>query len=182
MHFYQHVFSLSTIFTKNIVLPINLICLWKVAQISENISLKFKTNILQSKFNQYYIQGESKKVWFAALGAKLYLFCATLLSAVFSIFFENFKFFFGTLNGPKKLKLKLKVQKSKNVYIKYFYRNIKFYKDWITESQKFCKISVRNFAIFSSGLIFEKWFFRFQLNSVYFNINIYFRIYKEDRK
>ena len=34
-------------------------------------------------------QGWVKKVWFAAPGAKLYLFCATLLHGVFSIFFEN---------------------------------------------------------------------------------------------
>ena len=36
---------------------------------------------------------------------------------------------------------KLKVQKSKNVYINFFYRNLKFYKDLITESQKILKIA-----------------------------------------
>ena len=38
----------------------------------------------------------------------------------------------------------------------HFYRNLKFQKDWITESQKIRKIVRRKFAIFSSGLIFTK--------------------------
>jgi len=36
-----------------------------------------------------YTRVSQKKVGFAAPGAKLYLFCATLLYDVFSIFFEN---------------------------------------------------------------------------------------------
>ena len=40
------------------------------------------------KVNQYRVS--QKKVWFAAPGAKLYLFCAFLLYGVFSIFFGNF--------------------------------------------------------------------------------------------
>ena len=55
-----------------------------------------------------------KKVWFTAPGAKVYLFCATLL---YGIFFENY-FFFWYSNGPKKnlrafFFIKSKVKKSK---------------------------------------------------------------------
>ena len=34
------------------------------------------------------------------------------------------------------------------------YQNLKFLNDCITESQKICKIVIRKFAIFSSGIIF----------------------------
>ena len=51
-----------------------------------------------------------------------------------------------------------KVHKSKHVYLYYFYKILKFYKDWITEFQKMCKIAIRKFAIFSSGLIFMEKF------------------------
>ena len=49
-------------------------------------------------YKDLYIQGESKKVWFVAPGAKLYLFCATLLIGVFSKFVN----FFGTSMAQKK--------------------------------------------------------------------------------
>ena len=51
---------------------------------------------------------------------------------------------------------KFKVQKSKNVYIYYFYQNLKFKKDWITDSQKMRKIVIRKFKIFSFGQIFKE--------------------------
>ena len=78
---------------------------------------------------------------FLAPNAKLYLFCATLLYGFFQYFLKSF-IFFGILMTQKKsanlFLLKFKVQKSKNVNINYFNRNLKFYKDWITEenSQK----------------------------------------------
>jgi len=79
-----------------------------------------------------------KKVWLPEPGEKLYLFCATLLYGVFSIFYKNSNFSL-VFHLPKKIRepfflSKSKVQKSKNVYINYFNRNLKFYKDWITES------------------------------------------------
>ena len=85
------------------------------------------------------IQSESKKVWFAAPGAKLYIFWATLLYGVFSIFFENLLFF--VLN---------------------------FVKDWIKESQIIRKIVIRKFAIFSSGLIFQEKLFKFTCPNFFF--------------
>ena len=61
-----------------------------------------------------------------------------------------------------------KVQKSKNVYINYVYRNLKKFKHWIKESQKIRKIVMRKFAIFSSGLIFKEKLFEFSsLSSQY---------------
>jgi len=116
-------------------------------------------------------------VWFAAPGAKLYLFCATLLYGVFSIFFEHFYFFWYS-NGLKENPLtfflsKSKVQESKNVYINYFYRNLKFFKDWITESQIIHKIVKRKFTIFSSGLFFKEKLFKLSssfLISLFLNI------------
>ena len=73
-----------------------------------------------------------KKVWFAALGGKLYLFCATLLYGVFLYFLKICNFFL-VVQRPKKnpqtfFSFKIKVQKSKNVFINYFYRNLKFKK------------------------------------------------------
>ena len=44
------------------------------------------------------------------------------------------------------------------MYIYYFYQILKFYKDWITETQKIRKIVMSKFAIFSSGLILEEKF------------------------
>ena len=64
----------------------------------------------------------SKKVWFVAPGAKMYLFCATLLYGVlcFNIF-RKFIIFVWYSNGPKKVLepffLSISwVQKSKSVY------------------------------------------------------------------
>ena len=45
-----------------------------------------------------------------------------------------------------------KVQKSKNVYINYFYRNLKYFNDWIKESQKIRKI-VKSIKFSSSFLL-----------------------------
>ena len=51
-------------------------------------------------------------------------------------------------------------EKQKFVNIYCFYQILKFYKNWITESQQIRKIVIRKFAIFSVGLIFkEKLFF-----------------------
>ena len=84
----------------------------------------------------------------------------------FQYFFLNLLIFFGTPMARKKIRepfflSKSKVQKSKNVYRNYFYRNQKFYKDWTKESQKIRKIVIRKFAIFSSGLTFKEKLFKF---------------------
>jgi len=119
-------------------------------------------SIIYTSFYIYtYIQSKSKKL--AALGGKFYLYCATLVWCFFNIF-EILKFFWYS-NGSKKFAnlffSKSKVQKSKNVYINYFYQNLRFYKDWITESKKIRNIVKRKFAIFSSGLIFKEKLFEF---------------------
>ena len=44
----------------------------------------------------------------------------------------------------------------KQVQINCFYRNLKFQKEWITESQKIWKIVIKKFAVFSSGMIFTE--------------------------
>ena len=56
---------------------------------------------------------------------------------------------------------KSKVQKSKIVYINYFYQDLKMFKDWIKESQKICKIVIRKFTFLSSVLIFKEKLFKF---------------------
>jgi len=119
--------------------------------------------------NKIDIQGESKKVWFTAFGTKVYLFlCNSSVRCFFNIF-ENFKFFL-VLKWSKKKSAnpfflsKSKVYESKNVHINYFYRNLNSYKVWITESQKIGKIVIRNFAIFSFGLIFEENLFEFSIS------------------
>jgi len=105
-----------------------------------------------------------KKVWFVAPDTKLYLFFEQLYCMVFFQYFFNVFIFFGTSMARKKIRehfflSKSKVQKNKNVLINCFYPNLKFYKDWITESQKICKIVIRKFAIFSSVIIFTENFF-----------------------
>ena len=84
-----------------------------------------------ARFSNHIVQGESKKVWFAAPVAKLYLFCATLLYGVLSIFFLKILIFFGTSLTQKKsanlfFLTKSKAKKNKNVQINCFYRNLKF--------------------------------------------------------
>ena len=83
----------------------------------------------------------------------------------FNIFWK-FVNFFGNPMAQKKIRepfflSKSKVQKSKNVYINYFYRNLKFCKDWITESQKNRNIVRRKFAFLICGQIVKKKFFKF---------------------
>ena len=103
-------------------------------------------------------------MWFATPGAKLYL----ILQLSWTVFFQyvlKICNFFGTPMAQKKIRepfflSKLKVQKSKNVHINYFHRNLKIFKDWIKESQKIRKIVIRKFAIFSSGLIFNEKLFK----------------------
>jgi len=94
-----------------------------------------------------YIQGDQKKVWFAAPCAKSHLSFVTLITQ------KKIReaFFLSTS----------KVQKSKNVYINYVYQNLKNFKHWIKESQKIRKIVMRKFAIFSSGLVFKEKLFEF---------------------
>ena len=53
--------------------------------------------VLTDKIHKWTVW--AKKVWLAASGAKLYLFCATLLYGIYSIFFE---FYFLVLQRPKK--------------------------------------------------------------------------------
>jgi len=120
-------------------------------------------SIIYTSFYIYtYIQSKSKKL--AALGGKFYLYCATLVRCFFQ-YFWNFEIFFGIPMAQKNPRTfyfsKSKVQKSKNVYINYFYQNLRFYKDWITESKKIRNIVKRKFAIFSSGLIFKEKLFEF---------------------
>ena len=102
----------------------------------------------------YIHTGGVKKVWFAAPGAKMYLFCATLMYVVFHYFLKICNYFFGTpVQWPKRKSANLfflrksKVQKSKNLYRNYFYRNLKSFNDWIKESQKIRKIVIRNSQI-----------------------------------
>ena len=86
---------------------------------------------------------------------------------VFFNIFRKFLFFFWYSIDPTRSN----VQKNKNVCLNYFNRNLKLYKDWITELQKICKIVIRKFAIFSSSLIFkEKLFFN---GSSGFNWTVY---------
>ena len=101
-----------------------------------------------------------RKVWLVEPGAKFYLFlCATLLWGVFFSICWIFEIWLQ--KNPRTFFLsKSKVQKSKNVWINYFNRNLKVLKDWITKSHKFRKIVKIKFAIFSSGQIFkDKLFF-----------------------
>ena len=100
------------------------------------------------------VQGESKKVWFAAHGAKLYLFCATLM---FGVFFLNifWKFvIFLVLQWPKRksanLSLKIKSSEKQNYVFKLFLSKSKFFTDWFKELQKIRNIVVGKFASFSS--------------------------------
>ena len=56
--------------------------------------------------------------------------------------------------------LKIKSSEKQKCAFILFSLDLKFFKDWITESQKMCKIVIRKFAIFSSATIFtEKLFF-----------------------
>ena len=70
-----------------------------------------KGNIYTS--NNKYIQGESKKVWFTALGKKVYLFLCN--SSVWCFFntFRKFKIFFGTLMVQKNPRTLFYSQKQK---------------------------------------------------------------------
>jgi len=68
---------------------IYLICLWKVVHIPENISLKFKTNILQSNLINITYRVSQKKFDLLLLVQNCTFFCATLLNGVFSIFFKK---------------------------------------------------------------------------------------------
>ena len=85
---------------------------------------------------------------------------------VYFQYFLKICIFFWYSNDPKKNRepfplSKSKLHKSKNVYINYLYRNLKFHKDWITESEIIGKIVIRKFAIFSSGLIFKEKLLKF---------------------
>ena len=62
--------------------------------------------------------GWVKKVWFAAPGAKLYLFCATLLNGVFNFFFENLHFFLVLQWLKQNLEAKLSFPSLANIRIK----------------------------------------------------------------
>ena len=66
------------------------------------------------------------------------------------------------------------------MYIYYFYEILKFYKYWITESQKIRKIGMRKFVIFNSGLIFKKQFL-FNGSSV-FNWTAFIHILEKDER
>ena len=82
-----------------------------------------------------------KKVWFTPPGAKVYLF---VCNSPVCRFFNIFLIFFCTPFAKKKIRepfflSKSKFQKNKIVYVNYFYRNVKFCKDWIIESQKMAK-------------------------------------------
>ena len=106
--------------------------------------------LLNLQKKKFLLQGESKK---SVISGKVVFLCANLLYGIFSIFFGNF-IFFRYSKGPKKKSANSffsisKVHKSKTVLTFYFYQNLKFYKDWITESQKICKIVRRKFASFS---------------------------------
>ena len=105
-----------------------------------------------------YLQCESNKnVGFTAPVQKYNFFCATLLYGVFFNIFWKFLIYLVLLWSKKKIRtlfsLKRKSLEKQNVYINYFYQNLKFYKDWITEPQKIGKIvtkKTRNFQFWSN--------------------------------
>ena len=101
-----------------------------------------------------------KKVWLAAPDAKLYLVLCNSRLWCFSIFYGNF-YFFATPMAKKNPQTffysqNQKFRKKKMCINIISISILLFYKDWITESQKICKIVTRKFAIFSSGIIFRK--------------------------
>ena len=103
------------------------------------------------------LQCESKKSVIYGAWCKIVPFCATLLYGVFKYLL---KFFFGTLMLKKSanpsFSLKIKsLEKQKCVY-KLFLSKSKFYKDWITESQKIGQIVIRNLQFSVPGLIFKE--------------------------
>ena len=99
-----------------------------------NSGLQFSTEASTCTWKQMQkIQSESKKVWFVAHDAKLYLFVATLLNGVLSIFFENV-YFFLVLQWPKKIRepfftLKIKGSEKRKCVNKMFLSKSKIYKD-----------------------------------------------------
>ena len=89
---------LFPLFSKNILYY--LICLRKVVQIPENISFKFKTNILQSNLINITYRVSQKKFDLRLLVQNCTFFCATLLNGVFFNIFWKFVIFWS--NDPKK--------------------------------------------------------------------------------
>ena len=113
-------------------------------------SLKYlRSNMLLCYETQFFVINYrvSKKSVICIAWCKI--FCATLLYGVFSIFFLVLK----RKSANLFFLSKSKVQKSKIVYINYFYQDLKMFKDWIKESQKICKIVIRKFT-------FLFWFLR----------------------
>ena len=87
---------------------------------------------LVSNINKIYTGWVKKKVWFAAPGAKLYLFCATLLYGVFLNIFWKFIIFFGTSMAQKKIcepfSLKIKSSEKQKCVNKLFLSKFKILK------------------------------------------------------
>ena len=116
--------------------------------------LKFKNPATSCKIYTGWVKNSViYGAWYKSVPFSVQLFCM-----VFFKYFLKIVNFFWYSNGPKKIRelfflSKAKVLKSKNVYIIYFYQNLKFYKDWITESQKIGKIvtkKIRNFQFWSN--------------------------------
>ena len=116
-------------------------------------------------------------MWFTAPGAKVYLFsCNSPVWRLFSIFWIYF-YFFGTPSAKKNprtfFSLKIKsLEKQKCVY-KLFLSNTKIsyrlnhritenWQNWNKENSQFSVV-----FLFKGKVVFH-WFFKFQLNNVYF--------------
>ena len=99
----------------------------------------------------YRLQGESKKKCdLRRLVQNCTPLCNSPVWCIFNIILLKIWNLFGTPMAQKKIRKpfllsKSKVQKSKNVYINYFYRNLKFFKDCITENSQNCNKKIRNF-------------------------------------
>ena len=87
--------------------------------------------------------------------------CNSAVWYFFNIFWKLF-IFFGTTMLKNHTTIFSQNQSSEKQNCEYtlFLSNSMFNKDWITESQKICKIVIRKFPIFSSGLISKEKFFK----------------------